>query len=137
MTPKERLLLLADRLDADAANPNGMKFDLLNWFSDETVNGYDSPTQLKPDCNTTGCAIGLAMLTPEFNAEGFKAEKYVFDPEFGDDVGWVAVGGYFELTRDECERLFQCSFYPEALRKGVDGERAVAARIRDFLAAIN
>lgn len=135
MTPKERLLLLANRLEADAANPNGMKFDLLNWFSEETVNGYDNPTQLKPDCNTTGCAIGLAMLTPEFNAEGFKAEKRVFDPEFGNRLGWGAVEEYFNLTRDECEQLFQLSSYSSALRKGADGERAVAARIREFVRA--
>jgi len=131
MIPTERLLLLADRLEEDATNPSGMKFDLQEWFGEET-NAHNRPAL---DCNTTGCAIGLAMLTPEFNAEGFKADAD-FDPIFVNadiPAGWDAVQAYFGLTFSEAANLFSHASYLKG--KGATAELAVAKRIRRFVTA--
>lgn len=63
----ERLKLLAQKLREDAANPNGIKFEIGVWYGD--VDGA------KPvSCGTTACAMGLAALSPEFQAMGLKPQ---------------------------------------------------------------
>lgn len=88
----ERLRQLANLLHADAANPNGVKFDLGVWASpgdptktdEATSYKFDEPlpdldlahfdgAKVKPiqvSCNTFACALGLAALDPEFQKQG-------------------------------------------------------------------
>lgn len=131
MTPKERLLLLADKLDEDANNPNGIKFDLEEWFlNKEELRMKGKEPHI--DCDTVGCAIGLAMLTPEFNEEGFTKTTYL-TPAFRGTTKWDAVETYFGLSGNTAIRLFYSGSYPANLRTGADAERAVAGRIRDLV----
>lgn len=135
MTPKERLLLLADKLEADANNPKGIKFDLYQWFGDETKEMICNGGVPILDCGTVGCAIGLAMLTPEFNKEGFGTSKFQ-TPEFNKKVQWDAVEEYFGLSHRKALKLFYDLEYPRNLRKGADAERAVTKRIREHTATM-
>jgi len=134
MTPKEKLLLLATKLEADAANPKGMKFDLANWFDAESIMKLEKDmVRPTPDCGTTGCAIGLAMITPEFLEEGFAAGMRRY-PDYNGDTGWEALESYFGVEYNDAIRLFMDDQYPKDLRKGAEAERAVAQRIREYVA---
>ena len=136
MTPTERLLLLADKLEQNANNPTGMKFDLENWFNTETF-------EEKPEinCGTIGCAVGLATLIPEFNAEGFIYSGTGYFPTYTqtDNLlcanyrydGWLAVRKYFALDFEQATQLFDPEYYPIA--KGAEAELMVAAKIRSFV----
>ena len=130
---KARLLKLADLLEADAKNPYGVRFNLRDWGKAEDK----TPTV---DCGTTACAIGLACLSPEFQAEGLSFDTY-FDedesnwgmrPKYGPRDSWGAVEDFFELSHRESYRLFRRSAYE--VFKGAEAELAVAARIREMVA---
>jgi hypothetical protein len=58
---KRRLLKLADLLVANAHNSKGMRFDLDHWG---VFRGHKRPRKL--DCQTTGCALGLAAMSGAF-----------------------------------------------------------------------
>lgn len=127
---KRRLLKLADLLESDADNPSGVRFDLETWASTEgpvpTIN-----------CGTQACAIGLAMLSPEFNLEGLHfGDGYLtqFSPHFEGERGFDAVETFFGLSDKEANFLFVYAHYDKNLRAGRDSELAVAKRIRDFVA---
>lgn len=103
MTPHERRLHLVAALRANAANTTGMKFDLSGWLASDWNH---SPAQ---NCGTTGCAVGLAMLQPAFNEEGFRYNGN--DPKYRNHrdelwTGWRAVNNYFGLTLDQSLDLF-------------------------------
>lgn len=90
----DRLQRMADLLRRDAANPNGVKFDLSTWASPVPENELRGPspndhwsipegvkmvkrnyTDLAPlevpvSCGTFACAFGLAAISGEFKAEG-------------------------------------------------------------------
>lgn len=138
---KDRLLKLADLLEADAANDQGMRFDLTyigrKW--DDEVEYYrdfaqtDQPTI---NCGTVGCAVGLACMSGEFADEGldFKIVAGEVTPVFGECQGWNdAETKFFGLNRLQSDYLFYPASYPTHQQKGAEGERAVAARIRKFL----
>lgn len=136
MTPDQRLAFLADKLDENANNPKGMRFDLEAWLADD--EGIPHRTGGKPaiDCGTTGCAVGLAMLLPEFQAEGFHWNPaYFIGPEFERHSSWSAVNAFFGLNEFQSGWLFTQDAYNtfELPTKAAEGERAVAARIRDFI----
>lgn len=128
---KERLLKLADLLDADAKNKNGIQFDL-SWFAKpaDTKNP-------KVDCSTKACAVGLACLSGAFKDEGL---SWTIDtgrrepiPSFKDVRGIDAAKAFFGVKENAFNFLFMPGRYPEG-DTGAKAERAVAKRIRDFVA---
>src|SRR6266403_4799676 len=74
----------AELLEADANNPEGIKFDLGTWAADARINlatGYRDPrdkqlykykdNEVVPvNCGTQACAFGLFALSGAFKEEG-------------------------------------------------------------------
>lgn len=138
---KERLLKLAELLEADAAKPDGIKFDLDVWaIPAEVLNAPFKRPHFKSsiiplDCGTTACAVGLAAISGVFKDEGL---AYTLDngdllPTFGHKVGFCAAEAFFELTFDQGNNLFSSEGYTGSTR-GAKGELKVAAKIREFVA---
>ena len=137
---KRRLLKLADLLEADAKNKNGVKFDLGGWGHSI---GREAPVSVS--CGTTACAMGLAVLSGAFEKDGLRNN---FGPEARSIVpeliatgrrrkrlcGFEAVDALFDLTDKQSSWLFIDESYPPSKRAGARGERAVAKRIRAFVA---
>jgi hypothetical protein len=127
---KRRLLKLADLLEADAKNKNGIKFDL-----SLVVASARAPLERwipAVDCGTKACAIGLWGLSGKFKGVSYGADGW---PRYERSVGLGAAMKYFQLERHESEWLFLDWEYPSNSPKtGAAGERAVAKRIRDFVA---
>jgi hypothetical protein len=126
---KRRLLKLAKLLRTDAKNKKGVQFDLTGW-------GILPPGAVKLDCNTTACAIGLAVLSGAFKKEGlfYDASAYIPVPRYNAQRGFAAVEEFFDLTEREALHLFHKDFYAISRRQGAVSERAVASRIERFCA---
>jgi hypothetical protein len=129
---KRRLLKLAKLLEDDARNKKGVKFDLGDWGETKTE---------KPElsCGTTACAIGLACISGAFKKQGFTySDGFIrsgwIAPVYRDANEWGAVCDFFELNLSDAHSLFLDTSYPNKLRTGAAAERAVAKRIRDFVA---
>ncbi|HSV24349.1 MAG TPA: hypothetical protein VLJ17_15140 [Xanthobacteraceae bacterium] len=132
---RRRLLKLAGMLEADAKNKNGIKFDLSLWGG---AHRPDEPMS----CATIGCAMGLAVasgafakdglqppdsggrLAPVFRSKGSQDRLYHFD----------AAAGLFQIERQEAKFLFGYNHYSLPRSVGAHAERAVAKRIRQFVA---
>lgn len=132
---KRRLLKLADLLEANAKNEKGAKFDLSGWGGSE-----QGPVAVS--CGTTACAAGLAVISGAFKRAGlFNASGSPDGIHPGLHVtkhnrlyGFDALEKLFDLGFQESSWLFSDGYYPRELRRGAKGERAVAKRIRDFVA---
>jgi len=136
---KERLLKLADLLEADAKNPKGVKFDLSEWGE-----AVDPKTPV--NCGTSACAVGLACISGAFKKEGLGYEVvegkewddldkpsaiYTINPTYKKMSGWDAVAKFFGIGYADAEYLFS-SYEYNSIPKGAKGERTVAKRIREF-----
>lgn len=145
---EDLLLRLAGLLEADAANPTGVKFNLDHWAVDAGMPEaavqdrgnflYPLGTKVIPlDCRTAACAMGLAALSGAFKDDGLDwritGGGYVMPTFRSIDEGFQAAEALFQITYREAEHLFASDFYPEGSRKGHKGELAVAKRIRDFV----
>lgn len=145
---EDLLLRLADLLEADAANPNGVKFNLDHWAVDagmpeaEIVDRgnflFPLDTKVVPlDCRTAACAMGLAALSGAFKDDGLDwritGGGYVMPTFRNIDEGFQAAEALFQISYRQAECLFASEFYPDGSRKGHKGELAVAKRIRDFV----
>lgn len=130
MNGRERLAVLADALEANAANPTGMKFDLGVWLDP----GDTLPTM---NCGTVGCAVGLAMLLPALQAEGLGGQLSVWNgkpaPKFESNFGWDAVTRFFDLGYIPSTHLFDAAEYKDGPTHGAEAELRVAKRIREYL----
>lgn len=146
----ERLIRLAELLEADAANPTGLKFDLGFWaapvefsgkaFSerDKLVEGGLKLTEVSKtivNCNTAACAVGLAVLSEAFADQGLTGTINECNgeliPKFEHNDGWHAVQYFFDINGDDAERLFSSGSY--SVSKGAAAEEAVALRIRRYV----
>lgn len=143
---KKRLLKLAELLEADAGNRKGIKFDL-------DVVGHVAPGKVLPltveevklDCGTTACAMGLAALSGAFKRQGLGAE--LFPGHFSGNTTMIettmhgktvdfddAAVELFDITMETATWLFNPSGYVAGGEiKGAKGERIVATRIRDLI----
>ncbi len=135
-----RLLRLADMLTADAQNETGIKFDLGVWGEVAPgANGRVGDPEI--NCGTTACAVGLACLSKEFQAEGLNFDMHRsiarMIPIFIDgDVEWRhwdAVTRFFGINEEQSYWMFSSQSYRWDLTKGATGELAVAERIREFV----
>lgn len=132
MTPTERLLFLADALEADAANENGMRFDLGCWLM---AQEHFTDEELPPrSCGTIGCAMGLACLLPEFQALGLKVRPSGA-PWYRDKSEFDAAASFFDIPRGDATFLFSGDRYEDLPTREAAGELAVANRIRQYVAA--
>ncbi len=125
---REKLLLLADLLDADADDPAGMVFDLCVVTQPTRERQPAMPAQR--NCGTAGCAIGLACLSPEFPELSAYSRGMVYMD--GDTETWgVAAQKVFDISHAMAEYLFG----PDAYKKtrGAEAEKMVAARIREVV----
>ncbi len=130
-TYKRRLLKLADMLERDAKNAKGMKFDL-------GVIGVvgDIVSKVKLDCNTTGCAIGLAAISGQFQKAGLSYKfvgPWIDAAMHGRRTTYEsAAKRVFGVSREEAVYLFSPQSYP--VYEGAQAELAVAKRIRQVVA---
>lgn len=120
---RERLTRLATKLLAH--HDNGVRFNLRRWVLKDCYE----PSW----CGTSACAVGLACLDPEFNAEGLVLGGEF--PRFLHHVGWEAVNAFFGLTYQQSEHLFYIGAYPLSKQTGEVAARAVAARIMALVAS--
>jgi hypothetical protein len=124
---KARLLKLADLLEADAANPKGLKFEWGDWG---TVTDPKKPVS----CGTQACAMGLAALSGTFKRQGLGYR-------YGENGLEITFNGAYGPLRAAIQ-LFKIDsfaahdlFIPGvALTRGKKAERMVARRIRNFVA---
>ena len=145
---RRRLLKLAGLLEADAKNKKGIKFDLGTWAKPASLDygaQYASAKEATApayDCGTAACAVGLALVSGAFVREGltiaakkwslYRTDDFIAVPKFGRLREFSAVNKFFALTKDQSGFLFQPYAYRNT--KGAAAERAVAKRIRDFVA---
>lgn len=88
-------------------------------------------------CGTAACALGYAMVHPWFNARGFHrviSETGNAIPKFRGARGWFAAEQFFCASFGAAVALFDEDGY--APRQS-GNPKAVAARIRAFLAALD
>lgn len=129
----ERLLKLADVLERDAYQLHGVKFDLLSIIT------VDDP-KLGPgmNCGTMACALGIWALCGEFEGVTIsRVERTTgkdFDVEYQNTTNRDAAEIYFDISGDVSAWLFLNQYYTGLPTEGEAGERAVAARIRAFVA---
>jgi hypothetical protein len=140
----ERLLKLADLLEADANNEKGVSFDLTAWArkrvgsTGEFSNcSFDIGEVVPVDCSTAACAWGLAAISGKFAADGVGYRVSiigVLTPTFDGKTDYEAAETFFEIGYRQTAFLFDPEYYPETKLKGRDGELFVAQRIRDLAA---
>lgn len=128
---KRALLKLVDLLQADAKKKTGIQFDFSSWGLTR------SPKKLL-SCETTACAMGLAVISGEFadlqpNLAYLRAGS-IRATYRGRAVSMIeAAQKVFGLTTTDAKSLF---VHRDGLRfiRGANAERAVAKRIREFVA---
>jgi hypothetical protein len=141
----QRLLKLADLLEQDAKNKKGVKFDLHSWGQ---VTDKDEPLS----CGTVCCAVGLAAVSGVFKRAGlgyrltgdWSGNKTLIDVTYKGRCRSTAIASgsfvsamkFFDLTQREASYLFVEASYHEddIVTTHAAGERAVAKRIRQFVA---
>lgn len=133
----DRLIKLAELLEADAANPHGIKFDLGQWGS---VTSGDVDAMVDISCGTAACAMGLAVLSGAFSGVGLYnasiSMREIIPAIRGesDDGGFCAAAALFGIEPWDAEHLFCADTYPDdAVITGAEGELMVSARIREFV----
>lgn len=149
---REDLLLKgAELLEADAVNPEGIKFNLGTWAADARIDlgtayrnasqyEYKEDAAIPVNCETQGCAFGLFAVSGTFKDEGLsytisagklrpvlKQGRFTF-------LDWEAVVTLFDIGIGDAWRLFSAEYYPGDQRKGATAELAVAGRIRSLVA---
>ena len=124
---KRRLLKLAKLLRANAKNKTGVKFDIESW-------GKVPPGEVKLDCGTTACAVGLAVISGVFKKQGLSYQNQygIPVPTYQGERGFFAVETFFNITEPQALYLFHKDEYALSLRQGAKAERAVATRIERF-----
>lgn len=138
---RKRLLKLATLLEKDAKNKKGIKFALSTW-------GAAKGKTPSVDCGTQACAMGLAALSGAFKRDGLTIDGpsedrgvFIIVPRMpasntwhGFEYGLSAAEILFSISENEANWLFMPQRYRGLPKKGAQGERTVAKRIRDFVA---
>src|SRR4051812_49222721 len=118
----KRLTRMADLLEEEVER-GFYDFDLYNW-----------------GCDTTGCAVGLAVASGIFAREGlsmagptsFGSRGSKNTPVFDGEEGWKAVSKFFVLSLDDTMHFF-CAYH-FAKKEGPEAALEVARRIREKIA---
>lgn len=127
-----RLLRLASLLDNYQDSSNVPEFYLGSWGDVEHKRKWLFGH--KVSCNTTACAVGLACLSGEFDADGleYMEDESSIWPVFAGQKEWFAVQVFFGLTSDQSYDLFDMRSYDGAIR-GAQAAKEVSARIRELV----
>jgi hypothetical protein len=142
---KRRLLKLADLLEADANDKNGVKFDIRAVIEHKGITKNSKTVPVS--CGTAACAMGLAAISGAFKRAGLSYEitEDCWDTRQDAISIEITMGGeqmcydeaameLFDIRRDEAYFLFSPDGYSNRTPKtGAKGERYVAQRIRDFV----
>lgn len=140
---KRRLLKLADLLEADAANKEGVKFDLTAWAKKTDAEGnsriydFEQGEVVPVNCSTAACAWGLAAISGAFKRQGVSYQIWEdgrLVPTFDGKKEFHAAEAFFGIDIEGAGFLFDPDEYPTSKTKGASGERYVAQRIRNFVA---
>lgn len=140
---KNRMLKLADMLEADAHNRKGMKFDLnVIGRRDVTFETADDlvASDFKLDCGTIGCGMGLAAMSGEFKRAGLGFEVgslgHIEITVDGERANYEdAAVHVFGISMDEATFLFAPEGWEnDGVPEGAKGERRLANRIRALVA---
>lgn len=129
-----RLGRLADLLENYQGD--GPEFDLNDWsFTEVEKTGMLWWRRTEIKCHTAACAIGLACIQGTFENDGLSwvLEGDCIVPTYRDLKCRVAACKFFEVTDAQFNRLFIDDSY-DGPTKGIEGARAVAARIRAMIA---
>lgn len=138
----ERLQRLSKLLREDAANPQGLTFNLAFWGRVPSQEGLDTHS-VAVNCGTQACAMGLAAISGEFKAEGLDYEVVAprtwgnqIRPLFTDSTGTAsdfrAAEKLFEISHLSAVILFDPTQY--AKTNGAEAEIEVADRIDGLIA---
>lgn len=144
---KDLLIKGAEVLEADAVNPEGIKFNLSTWASDARIDlatAYSDPStrqyyykdaEVVPvNCGTQACAMGLFAISETFKDEGLSYETVggKLRPILKQGIltyrDWEAVTHLFDINTSDSWRLFSSEYYDR--RTGAPAEMEVAARMR-------
>lgn len=133
----KRLLKLADLLMADARSNKGIKFDFSDWGHVKHKFAGLLPGNRAPvSCATTACAMGLAAVSGAFKRQGLDHEVVGGFLRFtikGEHVyGHYAARQLFGIPPNDAAWLFTAGHPGRG--KGPAAERAVAKRLRDYVA---
>lgn len=105
------------------------EFHIGSWINYQ-LQDYDG-ADCDPPCYTrTGCALGIAMFTREFIAEGFTINTRYNTPEYQLQHGFDAAAAFFRITVGEARYLFNSGSYT-----GRNDLIAVLKRLSDFIQA--
>lgn len=129
----DRLLKLAELLEADAVNPTGVKFDLRGWGEAHT----DLPLSIS--CNTQACAFGLAVLSGAFAEFGLSniavhPDEIIIPGMPSGADNFQAAAELFDIGLHQAGHLFDPDFYEDGKTEGAEAELEVARRIREMVA---
>lgn len=141
---KKRLLKLAALLERDAADPQGVRFDLNQWASPAGVSFFERKSDEVPvSCGTSACAMGLAAISGEFKRaglsyhfDGSRAVGYLLIPTLKHPgqrtkIGFDAAAELFGVSPEVSEFLFDPTYY--RCKTGAAAELDVAKRIRELV----
>lgn len=120
----QRLLRLADELDAIAKDERRRGFHMESWQTKD----HD---KLAP-CGFAGCAGGWATRMPEFKADGLSMNEDL-EPMYEYHIGFQALRVFLGTTEFDTEYLFDPCNYEESF-EDIKPE-SVAARIRELIAS--
>jgi len=142
----------AELLEADAVNPEGIKFNLNVWAADASVDlskpfsqvpqikQYKEDTVIPVNCGTQACAFGLFVLSGAFKKEGLTYQIRdgrlvpVMTTALFTVDNWNAAMQLFDLAEEQAFELFNSDKYPIYQRTGAIAELAVATRMRKMAA---
>lgn len=138
----DRLERLSKLLREEAArirrNEPGFEFNLALYVA-QSVRSFGHILRWAPshDCNTVGCAIGLAMVSGQDfglkpNEAGVPITSHGDTAPF---IGTKAIAHAFDINLYQVEHLFLPAYYNIDQMTGADGAEAVADRIDSLLAA--
>lgn len=136
---KRRLLKLAKLLEADAKNKKGVKFDLYVVGRSSDYQEFRKHPDVKMDCGTTACAMGLAAISGAFKKEGLSFDIYLNTNQIttkfkGRFIGYdEAAVKLFGISMDQAHYLFSPYTYLSSKTQGAAAERHVIRRIKNVV----
>lgn len=130
----ENLLKLANLLDTNAANPNGVKFDYDYW------GHVPRDTEVAMNCGTTACALGLAAISGQFPGLSYVMGRWdphikaywleITDSEKRIGSPFLYAATVFDIPRGDAKLLF---LHMHITKNGAEGERQLAGIIRRYV----
>lgn len=127
---EDRLLTLAGALERVPTEVDGKPF------------AFDMEVFLvEDDCDTAGCAVGVAMITPELVRQGLGRVKTglsasgrgAYWPTYNRRQSWGAITAFFGISSIQANYLFESDRYVYSDGDFDPTPQEVAARIRRFV----